>query len=153
MLATRLDVIYEYADLQAAIAALSGVVEVTIPLSEVERAAADPPPAARFELMFDSAASAEIGALASLSGHPFRLSCDDQELFVGVIYPRGGAAAIETPVLHIETSEDGSPVLWLGARQGAWIPVGTGNQELRERIDRAELRAGFCARGILGELQ
>jgi hypothetical protein len=86
---------------------------------------------------------------------PFRLSCDEQELFVGVLYPREGAAALRTPVLHIEDELGDSEriVLLLGAWQGAWGIPTAGDVTLRERIDRSELRASFCARGILNELE
>jgi hypothetical protein len=145
-------VVYEYADLQAEIGKLSGAVEFRIPLAVVERAAADPSPAARFELTLDAEASAELAALADVLGQPFRLSCDEQELLVGVVYLRGGAAAIQTPVLHAEQAEDGTLVLRLGAWQGAWSISGGGAPELRERLDRTELRAELCERGILEEI-
>lgn len=153
VLAETVDVTYEYADLVEQLRLLSSAVEITIPLAEVERAAVDAPPAARFEMTLGSAASADLAARGDLVLHPFRVSCDDQELFVGVVYQPAGAAAIRTPVLHIEESEDGARVLRLGAWQGAWLSGSSGNDELRERIDRAELRTAFCERGILDQLE
>jgi hypothetical protein len=153
ILAGDVGVIYQYADLQAEIETLSGAVEFTIPLGVVESAAADPPPAARFQLTLDADASIGLAAIADVYAQPFRLSCDEEELFVGVVYYRGGAAAILTPVLHAEQAEDGALELRLGAWQGAWSISGGGTAELRERLDRTELRAELCARGILEELQ
>lgn len=147
-------VVYQYSDLQAEIGTLSGEVEFKIALSFVERAAADPPPAARFELTLAADASTDLAALADVAGQPFRLSCDEQELFFGIVYFRGGAAAIRTPVLHVEPTEDGALVLRLGAWQGAWSFSSDGDDvaELRDRIDRTELRAELCERGILEEI-
>jgi hypothetical protein len=153
VLADQVDVIYEYSELQAEIGTLSGGVDVTIPLSVVESAAADPPPAARFQLTLSAEASTDLAALAGVYLRPFRLSCDEQELFVGVVYQREGAAAIQTPVLHAEQAEDGALVLLLGAWQSAWAISGGGAAELRERLDRTELRAELCGRGILDEIQ
>jgi hypothetical protein len=152
--AEPVDVIYDYAELEAAIGALSGAVAMTIPLTDVERAAADVAPAARFEMTLSAEATAASAALTEAFLHPFRVSCDDQELFVGVVYMWGGAAAIRTPVLHAEESMD-ALVLRFGAWQGAWL-LGPGDREdkraLRERLDRPELRAVLCERGILAEL-
>lgn len=154
VLAENVDVIYEYAELQAEVNALSGAIAATIPLSEVEHAAADPAPAARFEMTLNADASADLAALAGMHLHPFRVSCDDEELFVGVVYMLGGAAAIRTPVLHAEAADSGALVLRLGAWQGAWIISGSdGDEALRERIDRAGLRVAFCERGALQELE
>jgi hypothetical protein len=45
-------------------------------------------------------------------------------------------------------------ILRLGAWQGAWLDLGgVGETEARERIDRPELRAALCARGVLQELE
>lgn len=154
VLGQSVDVIYEYAELQAEIDALSGGIAATIALSEVEHAAVDPAPAARFELTLNADASAELAALVGMNLQPFRVACDGQELFVGVMYMREGAAAIRTPVLHAEAVESGALVLRLGAWQGAWLfSDSDGDEASRERIDRAELRAEFCARGILTELE
>ena len=153
VLAGDVGVIYEYPDLQAEIGTLSGEVEFTIPLGMVERAAADPPPAARFELTLAAEATTILAGFTNLAVQPFRLSCDEQELFVGVVYLREGAAAIRTPVLHVEQGDDGTFVLRLGAWQGAWSISGGGAAELRERLDRAELRAELCERGVLNEIR
>jgi hypothetical protein len=153
VLADQVDVIYEYSELQAEIGTLSGGVDFTIPLGVVESAAADPPPAARFQLTLAAEASTDLAALAGVYLRPFRLLCDEQELFVGVVYQKGGAAAIQTPVLHAEQAEDGALVLLLGAWQGAWAISGGGAAELRERLDRTELRAELCGRGLLEEIQ
>jgi hypothetical protein len=152
VLAEQVDVIYEYADLVTEIASLTGEVELSVPLTDVARAAADPPPAARFEMTLGSEASIELAALLSMDRHPFRMSCDGEELFVGVVYMLEGAAAIRTPVLHVGEADEGALVLRLGALQGAWLFGDAVDVEYSKRIERTELRAGFCERGILGEL-
>jgi hypothetical protein len=122
--------------------------------ADIEWAAAEPAPASRFEMHLTSQASSEYGALLeSTDLHPFRFSCDGQELFVGVFYLIYGAAALNTPVLHVELDADDLVVLRLGAWQGAWLIPAEGNPEARERIDRPELRAVFCQRGALQELE
>jgi hypothetical protein len=152
VLAERVDVINEYAELEAEVAALPGTLAFSLDLANVERAAAEASPAARFELTLSASASSEFAGLAALDLNPFRLSCDERELFVGVIYDFSGAAAQRTPVLHVE-AEDDVLVLRLGAWQGAWLFGGSGEDgELRARLDRSELRATFCGRGILGEI-
>lgn len=154
ILSGHLDTTYEYSDLEAKVGTWPGAVELSIPLDTVERASADPPPAARFELTLEAEASTALAALADMSSQPFRLSCDEQELFVGVVYMEEGAAAIRTPVLHVKQTQDGALVLRLGAWQGAWPLSGDGGTaELSERLDRAELRAQLCERGILDEIR
>jgi hypothetical protein len=62
-----------------------------------------------------------------------------------------GAAALDTPVLH-EARENGVLILRLGAYQSAWVGMGVdqpATSPLRERIDRSELRAALCRRGVL----
>jgi hypothetical protein len=54
--------------------------------------------------------------------------------------------------LHCERDKNGVVTLLLGAHQGAWILGGGSDLVVQERIDRAELRAALCARGILNEL-
>jgi hypothetical protein len=144
---------YEYEALQRAIAKLSGEVVLSISDADVVWAAVEPPSAARFELHLGPQASAAVAAIASAFNQPFRLSCDERALFVGVIYPEIGAAALDVPVLHIVESESGRLVLRLGGWQGAWLGLEfLGSQPSRERIDRPELRGALCARGILSEL-
>jgi hypothetical protein len=83
----------------------------------------------------------------------FRVSCDEKELFVGVTYLEYGAAAMMVPVLHIQQDVAGTVVFRLGAWQSAWAITGLfENDVARARIDRPELRAALCARGILNEL-
>jgi hypothetical protein len=145
---------YEYAELERKIAELPGNVLVSITDSEVEVAAADPPSAARFELRLSrQLPRVKVEALAgALDNQPFRVTCNERELFVGVVYIVYGAAALMTPVMHVDPTGD-AIVLRLGAWQSAWaFSNSSGNEALRERLDRPELRAAFCARGILSEL-
>jgi hypothetical protein len=148
-------VIYEYEALKRHTDVLGGVLE-SFDDTQIDWAAADPPNTSRFELRFNAQGSERMRAYLSSYGKPFRLSCDGAELFVGVIYSLEGAAALRTPVLHIQydpnRDEEGVVVL-LGAWQGAWALPSDGNATLRERIDRSEFRAALCARGILNELE
>jgi hypothetical protein len=155
LLGGSVGVVYEYADLKALTDPSTDVIS-SLQDTDIEWAAADRPSTARFELRLGSDASARMQAFQDAFAKPFRLSCDDVELFVGVLYPKGGAAGLRTPVIHIEDdpSDGEGVVLWLGAWQGAWaLTSGGGDATLRERIDRTELRAALCARGVLHELE
>lgn len=154
VLADPVDPQSQYADLVEKIAALSDDIAVSIGDAEIETAAVDPEPAARIELVLTAQASATHGpALENLSNHPFRISCDGEELYVGVIYIREGAAALRTPVLHVEAGDNDTIRLLLGAQEGEWTSLGgSAMAELKERLDRPELRATLCERGILSEL-
>jgi hypothetical protein len=155
VLSENLGVVYDYAELEAEVATLSPDFIVSIADEDIAWAATDPLASERFEFRLDAAASVLHGAvLSTIHGHPFLLSCDERVLFVGLGYMREGAAAIRTPVLHVEEASNGAVTLLLGAYQGAWYGFGSGNGDLvlRERIDRPELRTALCARGILNKL-
>jgi hypothetical protein len=148
------DIIYEYADLEQEVASLPPDVLVSFTDTDIEWAAAEPAPASRVELRMTPQASSEHGTVLEDAWlHPFRFSCDGQELFVGLFYEMIGAAGINTPILHVDRDAEDLVVLSLGAWQGAWLATGaTGPAGARERIDRPELRAVFCLRGALQEL-
>jgi hypothetical protein len=154
VLSTRVDTIYDYADLEQEIASIPQDVLVSFTDADIVWAAAEPPPASRIEMHMTPQASSLHGTVLEDAWlHPFRFSCDGQDLFVGVIYEMIGAAAIQTPVLHVARDAENSVVLSLGAFQGAWIvSTAMGPPGARERIDRPELRAAFCQRGALQEL-
>jgi hypothetical protein len=152
VLATHVSTLYEYADLEQEVASIPQDVLVSFTDADIEWAAADPSPASRIEMHLTPEASSAHGtALEGADLHPFRLSCDGEELFLGLVYALIGAAAINTPVLHVDRDADDLVVLRLGAWQSAWAMVGEGSLEARERIDRPELRAVFCQRGALQE--
>jgi hypothetical protein len=155
VLAGRIDIPDAYAALEQNIAQLSGEVLFSLSDTDVLAARAEPPVAARFAFDLTPEASVTYGdELMSSLFQPFRLSCDDQELFVGVIYYEDGQAPLETPVLHVTQAADNATVLELGAFEGAWTEeeAFSGDQDAeRARIDRPELRAAFCERGILSE--
>jgi hypothetical protein len=70
-----------------------------------------------------------------------------------VTYIIYGQAAINTPVLAVARDVDNLVVLRLGAWEGSWYTASlAGPPGARERIDRPELRAAFCQRGALREL-
>lgn len=143
----------DYAMFEQSVEALPQDLLVSFTDADIARAAADPAPAARIELHMTAEFDALHGeALSRAYNHPFRVSCNGQRLFVGIIYMVEGAAALNFPVLHVAREND-ELVLRLGARLGAWPgTIGTVDAEARQRIDRAELRGALCLRGELGEL-
>lgn len=135
------------------IAELPQDILVSIADTDIEFAAADPSPAKRFEFQLTAEASELHGALLDGAGiQPFWLSCNGQRLFAGVTYLSYGAAAIKTPVLHLGRNDEDRWVLALGAWQAAWFDTTSSDPAPAERIDRPELRAAFCQRGAMGEL-
>jgi hypothetical protein len=99
------------------------------------------------------AASALHGsALEAADSHPFRLSCDGQSLFFGQVYMLQGAAALQTPVLHVSRDLDDTVILRLGAEQGAWALASPTHLAARERLDHPQLRATLCLAGALPAL-
>ena len=153
VLAAGVGTIYEYGDLEAKVAALPQDVSASFTDQDIAWAAADPWPAGRIELHLTDDAASRYGTIldGAKDGRVFRVSCGGQSLFFGVFYLVYGAAALNTPVLH-EAREDGVLVLRLGAYQGAWMDWGLSRPEssaAKERIDRRELRAALCRRGIL----
>jgi hypothetical protein len=95
----------DYATLQEKIAANPQDVAVSITDDDIAVAGADPPSARRFQFRLSDDASAAVGnTLLSSENFPFRVSCGGEELFVGLVYMREGAAALRLPVLHIDTS-------------------------------------------------
>jgi hypothetical protein len=145
---------YQYADLEAAVAKVPQLVAVSVSTTDVDRARTDPPPSARIELRLTPAASALYGdALEDADRQPFRLSCDGQSLFLGVVYMLAGAAAIDAPVLHVSRDVDDSVILRLGAQQGAWgLSSSAGPLAARQRLDQPQLRATLCLAGVLPAL-
>ena len=146
---------YEYPDLEKKIASVPQDVLVSFTDTDIAWAAADPAPTARIEMHMSSQASSLYGtALDNVrDGHPFRVSCGGQSLFVGVTYIIDGQAAINTPVLAVARDANNLVVLRLGAWEGSWYTASlAGPSGARERIDRPELRTVFCQRGALWEL-
>jgi hypothetical protein len=145
-------IFYQYADLEAKIAATPEDIIGSFTDADVDWAAMDSPPTARIELHLTAAASSRIGSLAP-RGPWFRVSCGGQRLFVGQLYLWQGAAAIDTPVMDMLLGADNYLACYLGAYEGAWQGViSRPNPDLQLRIDRPELRAAFCQRGALREL-
>ena len=153
VLAASVGTTYQYADLETKVAALPQDISVSFTDQDIAWAAADPWPAGRIELHLTDAAASRYGAIldGAKDGRVFRVSCGGQSLFVGVFYIWYGQAALDTPVLH-EARENGVLIVRLGAYEGAWMGMGLtlpASSTLEERIDRAELRAAFCRRGVL----
>jgi hypothetical protein len=145
---------YQYADLEAAVAKVPQLFAVSVSTTDIDQARTDPPASARIELRLTPAASVRYGdALEDADRQPFRLSCDGQTLFLGVVYMLIGAAAIDAPVLHVARDVDDSIILRLGAQQGAWgLSSSTSPLAARQRLDQPPLRATLCLAGALPAL-
>jgi hypothetical protein len=142
---------YDYAALETKVLALPQNIVATLTDQDFAWAAADPQLASRMEFHLTEDAASRYGTILDnvQDTRAFRVSCNGQPLFVGVFYLVYGAAALNTPVLHV-ARENGVLVLRLGAAQAAWMSgPKTGCGTPCQRIDRAELRGAFCRRGIL----
>ena len=153
VLAASVDTTYQYADLETRVAALPQDLSVSFTDQDIAWAAADPWPAGRIELHLTDDAASRYGTTldGARDGRVFRVSCGGQSLFIGVFYIWYGEAALDTPVLH-EARENGVLMVRLGAYEGAWMGMGltlSTFSALKERIDRSELRAALCRRGVL----
>ena len=153
VLAASVGTTYQYADLETKVAALPQDLSVSFTDQDIAWAGVDPWPAGRIELHLTGDAASRYGTIldGARDGRVFRVSCGGQSLFVGVFYIWYGEAALDTPVLH-EARENGVLIVRLGAYEGAWGGMGLtlpATSALRERIDRSELRAAFCRRGVL----
>lgn len=136
---------HEYASLEQAVAKLQETFLASVGTAEIVSSAAEPFPASRIELRLSAAASSQYGAaLEAAVLHPFRVSCAGKRLFVGLVYQREGAAALELPVLHVARGADDAIVLRLGAWQSAWSFPNTGDVAARARLDAPELRGALC---------
>ncbi len=154
VLAARTFGAYGYADLVQRIAALPQDLLVSFTLDDVDWVATDPFPSGRIELHMSAEFGAAWGAALDMADtNPFRVSCDGQPLFVGEIYMREGAAAFDSPVIHVAIDEGEPLILRLGARMPSWFPgAGPVALESRQRLDRPELRAALCVHGALRDL-
>lgn len=73
--------------------------------------------------------------------NPFSVSLHNSTLYIGICYPRIGAAALNFPVMHIEEEKEKIRLL-IGDRQGRWSSLGNGPSEDVD-IDPPELRRFF----------
>lgn len=144
----------DYPALEQLVASLPRAFRASLSTADVTSSAMDPSPSGRIELHLSAQASSTLGAaLDGADRYPFRVSCAGQSLFVGQVYKQGGAAAIQTPVLHVSRDAQDAIVVRIGARQGAWAAAsGTEDVAGRARIDRAELRSTLCLGGALHPL-
>jgi hypothetical protein len=143
----------DYATFEQTVAALPQDLMLSFTDADIQSAASDPTPTARFEFRMTRELALLHGEdFERAYNHPFRVSCNGQPLFVGVFYLLEGAAFLDLPVLHVDLEGD-ALVLRLGARMGAWPGIGgTVPLEARQRIDRAELRSALCLSGPVSEL-
>jgi len=149
----QISIKYEYADLEAAVAALPETFLASISTADITSSAAEPFPASRLELALSAASSSLYGtALEGAMMHPFRVSCAGQRLYVGLVYLLEGAAALDIPVLHVSRDAEDAIVMRLGAWQGAWGFPSTGNIASRARLDPPALRSTLCLNGAPKEL-
>jgi len=145
-------VIYDYDALEQKVASISQNLLLTLTDADISSAAVDPPPSARMALQLTAEASSRYGAVLDklADGHPFRVTCNGQSLFLGVSYIWYGQAAIETPVFDVALDAENLVTLYFGAWEGAWMTWEMAGADVeRQRFDRPELRAAFCQRGAL----
>jgi hypothetical protein len=154
VLAATISSVHDYAALEQKMAGLDPTLSVSLSDADIVKAGITDPFAPRIELHLSAAASAVAAPLEQDYLNPFRVSCAGELLFVGVVYIEYGAAAIETPVMHVSRAADQHIVLRLGAWQGAWVlsSVPPGAEALAQRLDRPELRGALCRAGVLGQL-
>lgn len=144
----------DYPALEQAVASRADQVAFSIPDADFALVAAELPPTSRFELRLTAEASTVVGPLLEGSyRQPFRLVCGERTLFWGLTYEWYGAAALSFPVMGVYGSNAEELVLRLGAWQPAWALTLFDDPAGRERLDRPEFRAPFCARGVLSELE
>ncbi|MBX3129181.1 MAG: hypothetical protein KF718_20860 [Polyangiaceae bacterium] len=146
-------VIYEYSALAARLdAGGGGPVALRLEGADMARAAVGPAPSAMIQLELTAAASARFrSAFPQFSETlPFRVLLGGEEAFIGVLYTAIGAAAIQTPVLHVVAPGQAGPVsLVLGAQQG--VAYGVSSPEAAARLDTPQLREALRARALLQE--
>ena len=143
---------YDYASLEAATRSLqTGDAALTLTELDIEQCQVDPAPSSRLLLRLTKAASTQHAAFlrATKDTQPFFVTLDDKKLYVGVVYTMYGAAAIKTPVLHID-DQNGRVELKLGTHVGAW--VGWGKKGTGPPIDPAAARQLFKGLGKLSAL-
>jgi hypothetical protein len=153
ILSSTVGTTYDYPELEEKLAKATPDVLLTASDADVSWAGADPAPAARIELRLSAEASTRLGdAIEAASNNAFAFSCNGERLFVGVGYLWYGAAALKTPVLHVERSATGLVILRLGAWQGAWTGLSAADAAAKHRLDQITFRAVLCRRGLLHEL-
>ena len=149
----RVDTTYDYADLEKKTTALDPKdAHITITADDVAAYRIGDAPSPRIQLLLTPQASKRWGGplAATQDTQPFIVTLDDQRLYVGVVYTIYGAAALNTPVLHVAT-DNGQVELKIGSHQGAWMGWGWKNGNA-SRIDRQEIRDLFFSRGVLAPL-
>lgn len=146
-------VIYEYSALAARLdAGGGGAVALRFEGADIAGAAVGPAPSAMIQLVLSAAASARFRSVLPQFSEtlPFRVLLGGEEAFIGVLYTAIGAAAIQTPVLHVVAPGQAGPVsLVLGAQQG--VAYGVSSPEAAARLDTPGLREALRARGLLQE--
>jgi hypothetical protein len=115
-------------------------------------------PAGRVELQLSAQASSRItrkreGMYQDVCEEGlFTVALDGKPLYRGQCYTKIGAAALNYPVMHIESGNDGTKVLRIGSHQGAWIGMEARDSALAARIDPPELRELFKRLDKLGTI-
>jgi hypothetical protein len=147
----RVDTTYDYAGLEKKTQHLATAdARVTLTEEDIEVYRVEEAPSSRIQLTLTAAATKRWqGTLAAVTDlHPFHVALDGKRLYVGVVYTMYGAAALDTPVLHVK-DESGRVELRIGSHQGAWMGWGKGDAS---RIDAPEVRDLFRDRGALAAL-
>lgn len=138
----RLGVIYEHAEVEARVAALDWSSPIVIQGSDIaEYRVEGENQGLRVQLVLTPEAGARIGdeLVAVEEAAPFRVVLGGEVLVVGLVYFPMGAAALTSPILHVERGEQ--VVVQLDERIGMGIGMAAAEGSLR--VDRPEIRDAF----------
>jgi hypothetical protein len=143
----RLGVIYEHAEVEARAAALDWSSPIVIRGEDVaEYRVEGEQQGLRVQLVLTPEAGARLGdeLLGAEEAAPFRVVFDGDVVFVGLVYFPMGAAALTSPILHVEPGE--RVVVGIDERIGMGMAMAA---EGNLRVDRPELREAFRRAGAL----
>lgn len=141
---------YRYDELVADVdKAGPGSFTIALATDEVARYRVEQQPSTRVEIVPTAAAADRIrndpGYQLELRGAWFEVLLDGKRQYVALGWDRAGAAAIDAPVVHVETVK-GQLVLRVGEVQGAWVGL---VDSANRRVDAPALREHFQGRGLL----
>lgn len=148
----QLGVVYEYDALETRMGEVQPPVAIGLSGEDVSRYRVLEEPGLGVELVLSESASRRLGAaLRGLhEAAPFAVYLEGRRLYVGVVYTPMGAAAIRTPILHVEEREGRLTLRideHIGAGFGDELPAGV--PPWPRRVDVAVLRRAFRAVGAL----
>jgi hypothetical protein len=138
----RLGVIYEHAEVEARVAALDWSSPIVVQGNDIAEYRVDgETQGLSVQLVLTPEAAARLGdeLVAAEEAAPFRVLLGGEVLVVGLIYFPMGAAALTSPILHVERGEQ--LVVHLDERIG--MGMGMAAPEGQRLVDRAEIRDAF----------